>query len=130
MINSLFDPNLKRLEIWVLVDNVGIPLFVHFLSPVLNLSTFCPVLVPIMSHFCLCPVFDYFLFPKFPVFVLVYFTCPIFVILLPSFLIPIQAKISRQKQVKNWTHYFLDLPPGHPAVGQKLDKNWIISWLS
>ena len=61
----------------MLVFNVGIPLFVLFLSSVHYLTTFCPFIVIILPYFCPCPIFDYFLFTKFlflstpgPVFVL------------------------------------------------------------
>ena len=64
----------------VLVFNVGIPLFVLFLSSVHYLTTFCPFIVTILPCFCPCPIFDFFLFTKF---LLLSTPGPIFVLSVP-----------------------------------------------
>ena len=98
----------KEVEKSVLHVNVRTPDFVHILSSVQVLSTFCPMIVQFLTTFCLCPAFDYFmsqncqlLSRSHPVIVLLSMTDPIFVLLLSTPLTPIQAKSIRQKLVKS-----------------------------
>ena len=119
----------KVIRTSVLHVNVRTPDFVHILSSVQVLSTFCPMIVQFLTTFCLCPAFDYFLSQNFqflsrsvPVIVLISLADLIFVHLLSTHLTPIQAKSRRQKLVKSWTGNFLLLPSSYPVAGQTLDN--------
>ena len=113
---------------WVLLVNVGPPLLSHFCP----LSTFCPVPVPFLSTFCpisvLCPTFVSFLSLSSQF-------CPVLDYILsslvsklshfcPHMVLSVHRKWSGQILDKNGTESFFHFQPGHPAGGQKWDKNW------
>ena len=99
---------LAEVGVLVLDPNVGQPVSVHILSFVQNLSTFCPIIVQLLTTFCIRPAFDYFLaqncllLSRFvPLIVLLSSTIPISVLFLSTRLTLIQAKSRRQKVVKS-----------------------------
>ena len=109
--------------------NVRTPDFVHILSSVQVLSTFCPMIVQFLTTFCLYPAFDYFFSLNFQFFsrsvqviVLISLADLIFVHLLSTHMTPIQAISRRQKLVKSWTGIFLLHPSSYPVAGQTLDN--------
>ena len=91
--------------------SVFCPLFDHLLS------NYCPQFALVLSLSCFCLLF----FHQFPTFV--YPSCsfcpplPLFGLHLSTFLTQILEKIIGQKLVKKWTHFFINLPPGHPVTG-------------
>ena len=99
---------LAEVGVLMLDPNVGQPVSVHILSFVQNLSTFCPIIVQLLTTFCLRPAFDYFLaqncllLSRFvPLIVLLSSTIPISVLFLSTCLTLIQAKSRRQKVFKS-----------------------------
>ena len=96
--------------------SVFCPLFDHLLS------TYCPQFALVLSLSSLCLLFIH----QIPTFVYPSSSfcppCPLFGLTLSTLLTQILEKSTGQKLVKKWTHFLVNLPPGHPVTGQNLDN--------
>ena len=96
--------------------SVFCPLFDHLLS------TYCPQFALVLSLSSLCLLFIH----QIPTFVYPSSSfcppCPLFGLTLSTLLTQILEKSTGQKLVKKWTHFLVNLPPGHPVTGQNLDS--------